>query len=163
MWEDGWRIVRDWFYDAKMHGVDWAAMKKRYGALVPFVAHRADLDFLFGELVGELESGHTYVAAATSRRCRASSAECSACELAADASGRYRIAKIFPGENWDDGVAFAADRAGVNVPKGSFLLAIDGHDLTTADNPYRLLEGKGNQNVALLVNRQARPRTGRAR
>ena len=56
------RIVRDWFYDEKMHGVDWTAMKKRYGALVPYVAHRADLDFLFGEIMGELESGHTYVA-----------------------------------------------------------------------------------------------------
>ena len=62
MWDDGWRIVRDWFYDEKMHGVDWSAMKKRYGALVPYVAHRADLDFLFGEIMGELESGHTYVA-----------------------------------------------------------------------------------------------------
>ncbi len=152
MWEDGWRIVRDWFYDEKMHGVDWAAMKKRYGALVPFVSHRADLDFLFGELVGELDSGHTYVASGDEPKVPRVLGGMLGVELAADRSGRYRIEKIFPGENWDDDWRSPLTEPGLNVREGSFLLAIDGHDLTTADNPYQLLEGKGNQNVALLVN-----------
>ncbi len=78
MWADGLRIVRDWYYDEKLHGVDWAALGKRYGALVPYVAYRGDLDFLFGEIIGELDSGHTYVAPGTSRRSRASRAACSA-------------------------------------------------------------------------------------
>jgi tricorn protease len=161
MWEDGWRIVRDWFYDEKMHGVDWAAMKKRYGALVPFVAHRADLDFLFGELVGELESGHTYVASGDEPKVPRVLGGMLGCEFAADPSGRYRISKIFPGENWDDAWRSPLTEPGLNVPEGSFLLAIDGVDLTTADNPFRLLEGKGNQNVALLVSDKPSPEGAR--
>ncbi|HQR67947.1 MAG TPA: PDZ domain-containing protein, partial [Thermoanaerobaculia bacterium] len=151
MWEDGWRIVRDWFYDGKMHGVDWGAMKARYGALVPYVAHRADLDFLFGELVGELDSGHTYIASGDEPKVARTPGGMLGCELAADPSGRYRIAKVFAGENWDDAWRSPLTEPGVNVKEGSFLLAVDGRDLTTADNPYRLLEGKGNQNVTLLV------------
>jgi len=103
--EDGWRIVRDWFYDEKLHGVDWTAMKKRYGALVPYVAHRADIDFLFGEIVGELESGHTYIASGDEPKVARTLGGMLGCELAADPSGRYRIAKIFSGENWTTGGA----------------------------------------------------------
>ena len=111
-------------------------MKKRYGALVPFVAHRADLDFILGEMLGELEAGHTYVASATSRRCRACSGGMLGAELVADApSGRYRIAKIYAGENWDDDFRSPLTEAGVRVKEGSFLLAIDGHDLRTDRQP----------------------------
>jgi tricorn protease len=151
MWDDGWRIVRDWFYDEKMHGVDWSALKTRYGALVPYVAHRADLDFLFGEIMGELESGHTYVAAGDEPKVPRVAGGMLGCEFAADGSGRYRIAKVFPGENWDDGWRSPLTEPGVDVTEGAFLLAIDGRDLTTADNPYRLLEGKGGKLVSLLV------------
>src|SRR5690606_31624155 len=58
MFTDGWRILRDWFYDPGMHGQDWKAIHDRYAALVPYVTTRADLDYLFQELVGELNSGH---------------------------------------------------------------------------------------------------------
>ena len=152
MWADGSRIVRDWFYDEKMHGVDWAALTTRYGALVPYVAHRADLDFLFGELVGELEAGHTYVAGGDEPKVPRVLGGMLGCEFAADPSGRYRIAKVFPGENWDDAWRSPLTEPGSVVKEGSFLLAVDGVGLTTADNPYRLLEGKGAQPVVLLVN-----------
>ena len=151
MWDDGWRIVRDWFYDEKMHGTDWAGLKKRYEPLVPYVAHRADLDFLFGEIMGELESGHTYVASGDEPKVPRVAGGMLGCEVEADASGRYRIAKVFPGENWDEGWRSPLTEPGVNVKEGTFLLAIDGRDLTTAENPYRLLEGKGNRLVSLLV------------
>ncbi len=151
MWADGLRIVRDWYYDEKLHGVDWAALGKRYGALVPYVEHRADLDFLFGEIMGELGSGHTYVESGDEPKVPRVAGGMLGCEFAADASGRYRIAKVFPGENWDDAWRSPLTEPGVDVKEGSFLLAIDGHDLTTADNPYRLLEGKGGKVVSLLV------------
>ncbi|MEZ5010487.1 MAG: hypothetical protein R2744_02065 [Bacteroidales bacterium] len=53
--------MRDFFYAPNMHGVDWNAMREKYGALVPFVAHRSDLSYLIGEMVGELNVGHAYV------------------------------------------------------------------------------------------------------
>jgi Uncharacterized protein related to the periplasmic component of the Tol biopolymer transport system len=150
IWRDGARIVRDWFYDPGLHGVDWNA-SSRYGALVPFVAHRADLDFLLGELVSELEAGHTYVTAGDEPKVERVPGGFLGCELAADPSGRYRIARIFPGENWDEPFRSPLTEPGVRVAEGELLLAIDGVDLTTADNPYRLLEGKAGRPVTLLV------------
>lgn len=151
MFDDAWRITRDWFYDDRMHGVDWPAMKRRYGALVPFVAHRADLDFLLGEMLGELEAGHTYVASGDEPRVPRVPGGMLGCELEADASGRYRFAKIYAGENWDDAWRSPLTEPGVDVREGMFLLAIDGVDLATPDNPYRLLENKANTPVSLRV------------
>jgi tricorn protease len=156
MFEDGWRIARDWFYDPAMHGVDWAAMKARYAALVPFVGHRSDLDFLFGEMLGELEAGHTYVTSGDEPRVRRVTGGMLGAELEADASGRYRIARVYPGENWDEDSRSPLTETGVDVPAGSFLLAIDGVDLTTRDNPYRLLENKAGVPVTLRVARGPR-------
>ena len=153
IWRDGARIVRDWFYDPALHGVDWNALVARYGALVPHVAHRSDLDFLLGELVSELEAGHTYVTAGDAPKVERVPGGFLGCELTAGESGRYRIAKVFPGENWDEGFRSPLTEPGVGVAEGDYLLAIDGVDLTTADNPYRLLEGKAARDVTLLVNR----------
>lgn len=148
---DGWRIFRDWFYDPNMHGVDWKLMRERYGALVPFVAHRAELDWIMGEMVGELEAGHTYVANGDEPRVPRISGAMLGCEFEADPSGRYRIGRIFAGENWDESFRSPLTEPGVDVKSGDFLLAIDGEELTTADNPFRLLEGKGRQAVTLEV------------
>jgi tricorn protease len=151
MYRDGWRIVRDWFYDEKLHGVDWKALGERYGALVPFVANRADLDFIFGELLGELEAGHTYVAPGDEPKVTRVPGGMLGCEFRAEASGRYRIAKIFAGENWDEAYRSPLTEPGVDVKEGQFLLAIDGQDLATDDNPYRLLENKAGKPVVLKV------------
>ena len=150
MFEDGWRITRDWFYDPAMHGVDWAAMKKRYGALVPFVAHRSDLDFLFGEMLGELEAGHTYVQAGDEPRVERVAGGMLGCAFSVE-SNRFKIAKIYAGENWDDAWRSPLTEPGIDVKEGDYLLAVDGVDLTAADNPYRLLENRANKQVALLV------------
>ena len=53
--------MRDFFYAPNMNGADWKAMRDKYAALLPFVNHRNDLTYLLGELIGELNSGHTYV------------------------------------------------------------------------------------------------------
>jgi tricorn protease len=151
MFDDGWRITRDWFYDPAMHGVDWAAMKARYGALLPFVAHRSDLDFLFGEMMGELAAGHTYVVSGDEPRTPRVAGGMLGAVLEPHTSGRYRIGHVYPGENWDEATRSPLTETGVAVKEGSFLLAIDGHDLTTRDNPYRLLENKANTPVLLKV------------
>lgn len=152
MFEECWRIGRDWFYDADMHGVGWEKMRKRYGALVPSISHRSDLDFILGEMIGELQAGHSYVQNGEMTSVERVEGGMLGAELQADPSGRYRIAHIFPGENWDAAYRSPLTEPGVHVEEGEFLLAIDGEDLTTADNPYRLLEGKGDVQVTLLVN-----------
>jgi tricorn protease len=137
-----------------MHGVGWEAMRERYGALVPQVGDRSDLDFLLGEMIGELEAGHAYVQNGEMPSIDRVPGGMLGAELEAHASGRYRIAKIFPGENWDESYRSPLTEPGVNVGEGEFLLAIDGESLSTTDNPYRLLEGKGNAQVVLTVSPQ---------
>ncbi len=59
---EAWRQMRDFFFSPTMNGIDWKAMRDKYAALLPFVNHRNDLTYLLGELIGELNNGHTYVA-----------------------------------------------------------------------------------------------------
>jgi tricorn protease len=152
MFTDGWRILRDWFYDPGLHGVDWDRMRERYGRLVPHLAHRTDLDFLLGELGGELNAGHIYVQSGDQPRVKRQDGGLLGAELQADRSGRYRIAKIFPGENWHPDFRSPLTEPGVDVAEGDFLLAIDGEEVTTRDNPYRFLRNKSGRLVTLTVN-----------
>jgi len=155
MYTDAWRITRDWFYDPNMHGVDWELMRDRYGALVPYVAHRRDLDYILGELGGELNAGHVYVQSGDEPAVERQDHGLLGAELQADPSGRYRIAKIFRGENWHEGFRSPLTEPGVDVSEGDLLLAIDGHEITTAENPYRPLQGRAGQPVTLTVGSEA--------
>lgn len=153
IYEDGWRIARDWFYDPNMHGMDWKALGERYRALLPFASQRSDVDFLLGELIGELGAGHTYVRPGEPvvKAPRVGGGMLGA-ELVADrAAGHYRIERIFAGESWDDNFRSPLLDPGVGVAAGELLLAIDGQQLEVGDNPYRLLEGKANSLVQLEV------------
>ncbi|MCP4663077.1 MAG: acetyl-CoA synthetase [bacterium] len=161
IFDDAWRITRDWFYDPNMHGLDWDAMRERYGALVPHVAHRAEMDFILGELIGELEAGHTYVASGDHPRVERVRGGMLGCEFELDASGFYRIARIFAGENWDEAFRSPLTEPGVNVREGQFLLAVDGVPLRHPENPYRLLENKADRQVVLTVSDRPAPDGGR--
>jgi len=152
IFEDGWRIVRDWFYDPNMHGVDWNLMKQRYGALVPYVSHRADLDYIFGEMGGELNSGHVYVQWGDFVTPKRRDGGLLGAEIERDASGYFKVTKIFPGENWHRDFRSPLTQPGVNVKVGDFILAIDGESTKDVDNFYRLLENKGGEVVTLQVN-----------
>ena len=161
MYEDAWRITRDWFYDAGMHGVDWEAMRERYGALVPHVAHRWDLDYVLGELGGELNAGHVYVQSGEMPGPERVEHGLLGAELEADPSGRFRFAKIFRGENWHPAFRSPLTEPGAMVAEGEFLLAIDGHQVLTSDNPYRHLRGKADHPVSLTVGPRADGRDSR--
>lgn len=138
---DAWRIMRDWFYDARMHHVDWRAMRDKYRQLVANVAHRDDLDFILGELIGELNAGHTYVNRGESPRAPRIGVGVLGCEFDRDGD-RYRIRSIYRGEPWNAAARAPLAEAGVDARVGDYLLAIDGEELLTSDNPYRLLENK---------------------
>lgn len=148
---DAWRILRDWFYDAGMHGLDWNEMREKYGQLVPYVAHRADLDYILGELGGELNAGHVYVSSPPGLEKQRIDNGLLGAEIVAD-SGVFRIAKIFPGENWHESFRSPLTEPGVKVREGDYILAVDGTPTRGVENFYRLLENKAGRVVTLLVN-----------
>ena len=149
---DGWRLLRDWFYDANIHGNDWQKMREKYEQLVPFVSHRMDLDYIFGELVGELNSGHTYVDWGDFERVKRIDGGLLGCELKLDPSGYYQITKILKGENWHSDFRSPLTEYGVNVKEGDYIIEINGHELSDKVNPYKYLENKADKVVTLLVN-----------
>ena len=153
MYVDGWRILRDWFWDPGHHGQDWQAIRDRYAPLVEHVAHRADLDYIFGELAGELNAGHIYVnnSADTPGAERRPGGMLGA-RIEAHDSGYFRIAHIYPGENWHDYYRSPLTEAGVKAAVGDYILAVDGVSTQGVDNFYRLLENKGDRVVELTLN-----------
>ena len=148
---DGWRILRDFFYDPNMHGVDWNLMRQRYGALVPFVSHRSDLDFILGELGGELNAGHVYVASGGNWAPPRVENGLLGARIVADPSGYFRIAEIFPGENWHEQFRSPLTEPGVDVNPGDYILAVDGQSTLGVKNFYELLQNKADRVVTLRV------------
>ncbi len=153
MYVDGWRILRDWFWDPDHHGQDWEAIRDRYAPLVEHVAHRSDLDYVFSELAGELNAGHIYVNSSpdTPGSKRRPGGMLGA-EIELHDSGYYRIAHVYPGENWHDSFRSPLTEAGVGARAGDFILAVDGVSTRGVDNFYRLLENKGERMVRLKLN-----------
>lgn len=148
---DAWRTVRDWFYDPNLHGVDWPAMRDRYAQMLPYMASRADLDYLLGELGGELSVGHAYVQPGNAPGPKRIDSGLLGAEVE-PASGYFRVTHIFPGENWQADFRSPLTEPGVHVEVGELILAVDGQSTKGVDNFFRLLEGKADRVVTLLLN-----------
>jgi tricorn protease len=148
---DAWRILRDWFYDPGMHGLDWQAMREKYEPLVDHLAHRADLDWILGELAAELSVGHAYVQTSDDWQPERREGGLLGAEIASDPSGYFKITEIFPGENWHEDFRSPLTEPGVDVSEGDLILAVDGVSTRGVDNLFRLLQGKADRVVTLTV------------
>jgi len=162
IYTDGWRIFRDYFYVSNIHGVDWKGIKERYTPLVQHVSHRADLDYILGEIVSETNTGHTYVDWGDFERVKRVDTGLLGAELKADqTSGKYQIAKIYSGENWNEARRSPLTEQGVDVREGDYLIAINGTELTLSMNPYEMLENTVGKMVEITVN--AKPESAGAK
>jgi len=150
MFFETWRIERDFFYDAGLHGLDLKKAIARYEPFLAGLASRADLNTLFEEMLGELTVGHMFVGGGD----RPEIKRVGVGLLGADyevADGRYRFARIFNGENWNPQLRAPLTEPGVNVTVGEYLLAVDGRDLAAGDEIYSLFQGKADRVVTLRV------------
>jgi len=148
-----WRHMRDFFFSPTMNGVDWKAMRDKYAALLPFVNHRNDLTYLLGELIGELNSGHTYVSGGERPDTPRIKLGLLGAEFSRDPGSRaYRIDRILPGENWDKQTRSPLTAIGVNVKAGDYLLAINGTPVSSLPNLYEGLINTADKQVILRVN-----------
>ncbi len=152
MFVDAWRGMRDWFYDPAIHGADWKGLRGRYGELLPWVASEQDLYFILGELGGEVSAGHVYVERGDEPVVERVENGLLGAEIEAHPSGYFKIARIFPGENWHEDFRSPLTEPGVGVEPGDFILAVDGQTTKGVDNFYRLLQNKARRAVTLRVN-----------
>jgi tricorn protease len=148
-----WRRYRDWFYVSNMHGYDWVAIREQYKPLLQYVSHRSDLNYVISEMISELTIQHAYIEGGDFTIPPRPRSGLPGARFELDKqSGRYRIAKIFEGENEEDLYRSPLREIGVNVSVGDYVLAIDGEELKATDDPYRLLRNKADNPVSLTVN-----------
>ena len=155
IFRETWRIQREFFYDAAMHGANWPAVFEKYAALLPFVAHRADLSYLVAMVGGELAVGHSYV---TSPGDVPDTEPVSVGMLGADyaiENGRYRIKKIYSGENWNPELQAPLSAPGVQISEGDYLLEVNGKPLTPPASIYQMFQGTAGRQTLLRVNSTA--------
>ncbi|HEX6791447.1 MAG TPA: PDZ domain-containing protein [Candidatus Krumholzibacteria bacterium] len=151
IFNDVWRFERDFFYDPDMHGVDWNAMKTRYGKLLDDAMTRWDVNFIIGELIAELSSSHTYRGGGDT----AQGPNVAVGYLGVDwevANGAYRIKKIIRGAPWDTEVRAPVAMPGVKVSEGDYVLAVNGRPLDVNKAPWAAFAGLANEGVVLTVN-----------
>jgi tricorn protease len=150
-----WRRYRDWFYVSNMHGYDWVALREQYKPLLQYVAHRSDLNYVIAEMISELTVQHAYVEGGDFQIPPRPRVGLAGARFELDRqSGRYRISKIFEGENEEDLYRSPLREIGVNVSVGDYVLAIDGEELKGNDDPFHLLRNKADNPVQLTVNSQ---------
>lgn len=148
-----WRRYRDFFYVPNMHGYDWVALREQYKPLLQYVAHRSDLNFIISEMVSELTIQHAYVEGGDFTIPARPRVGLAGARFELDSgSGRYRISKIFEGENEEDIYRSPLREIGVDVKVGDYVLAVDGEELKGPDDPYRLLRNKADNPVQLTIN-----------
>ncbi|MCP3964000.1 MAG: peptidase S41 [bacterium] len=155
IFDEVWRRFRDFFYAENMHGYDWPALREQYRPLLEHVGHRSDLNYVMSEMIAELSVSHAYVTGGDFEIPPRPNAGLLGARFELDeASGRYRIARVFAGHNEEDNYRSPLTEIGVDVAEGDYLLEINGEALTGDDNPFRLLRHAGPGPVELLVNKE---------
>jgi tricorn protease len=151
MFDEAWRIQRDYLYVKNMQGSDWNRVKEQYGALVPYVAHRADLSYLLDEMQAELAIGHSFVSGGDMPPVPTSTTGMLGADFTV-ADGRYRITKIYTGESWNPDLRAPLAAPGVDVREGDYVLAVNGVELRVPDDLFRLLDGTADRQTVITVN-----------
>jgi tricorn protease len=157
IFDEAWRMERDFYYEPDMHGLDWDKMRERYGRLVTGASCRQDMRFIIGELIGELNTSHTYVFGGDrQRRAERVNVGMLGVDWEVDANAeRYRFKKIYLVPDWTREIIPPLARPGVDVREGDYLLAVDGVDVTAARNVYSYFQGLSGEQVRIKVSAKA--------
>jgi tricorn protease len=154
VFQDAWRIMRDWFYDPKMHNVDWARVRDQYTEMLADCASRDDVGYVIREMISELNVGHAYYSGPNlgggpgPRR-----TGLLGCDYVLD-SGAWRIAMIHQGAAWDVDARNPLRAAGVDVREGDWLLAVNGVPLDPKKDPWAAFQGTAGQAITLTVSKK---------
>lgn len=152
-----WRQMRDFFYAENMHGVDWPAIRRKYEPLIAHVNHRADLTYVIGEMISELNCGHAYVGGGELPPVTKTPMGLLGAQFERDpATGFFKITKILDGENWDKKGRSPLTEMGVDVKVGDFIVAINGAPASRYKSIQEGLVGTAGKMVALKVNKEAK-------
>jgi tricorn protease len=149
VFEEAWRVMKNRFYDAKMHGVDWAAAKDKYETVLPHIADSEELHNLIMEMIGDLNASHTGISGGTRLPVQGTPEERIATrypgfDIEPDASGFYKVSYIYR--------KGPADHDYVKIAPGNYLLAVNGKELKTTENYWKLFNILPGRKFEFLVN-----------
>jgi tricorn protease len=148
-----WRRYRDWFYVSNMHGFDWARIRDEYKTWLPYVAHRSDLNYVISEMISELATQHSYIEGGDFNAPTRIRVALPGARFEVDrAANRYKISKIYEGENEEELYRSPLMEVGVNANVGDYVLQINGENVTADRDIYSYLRGKADAPVTLMVN-----------
>ncbi|HXD79848.1 MAG TPA: S41 family peptidase [Puia sp.] len=147
---DAWRFERDYFYDPKMHGVDWNKVKDQYLKMLDGASTREELDFILGEMIGELSSSHTYHGGGVTQPASHVPTGYLGIDWTADGDF-YKVGEIIRGASWD-ALRSPLDQAGVPIRAGDYILAVNGIPIRTTTDPYAAFVNLSNRPVELTYN-----------
>jgi tricorn protease len=153
MFDEAWRLERDYFYDPHMHGLDWPAIKTKYRPLVERVADRNDLSDLLAQMVSELSALHIFVYGGDLRQGGDQVLPASlGAELTRDsAAGGWRVSHIYRGDpDYPTALAPLA-QASAGLHEGDVIQQINGMSTASVAAPAALLEGTAGKQVLLHV------------
>jgi tricorn protease len=150
MYREAWHTERDWFYDRNIHGLNIEAESKKYEPYLRNVSSRADLTYLFQEMLGNMVVSHMGTGGGDLPEVKRVQTGLLGCDYEV-ANGRYRFARVYNGENWNPQLRAPLTQPGVNVKAGEYLLAVNGQDVRPPANVYSFFEEQAGKSVILRV------------
>ena len=150
MYNEVWRIERDFFYDPHFHGLDLKAAEAFYRPWSDAVSSRSDLNYLFEEMLGNINVGHMFIRGGTQPEVPHIKVGLLGADYKTE-NGRYRFANVFNGENWNPNLHAPLTQPGVNVVAGEYLLSVRGRELHSSDNLYKFFAETAGKQIVLRV------------
>ena len=128
-------------------------MRERYGKWLDACVTREDVNYVLGEMVGEINVGHAYMT--NSGDTEKPPAAVSVGLLGADfelKGGAYQITKIYEGARWDTNARGPLSQPGIKAKAGDYLIAVDGKPVDVSKDPRAAFQGLANRDVTLTLN-----------
>jgi tricorn protease len=150
IFDESWRMEKEYFYDPDLHGLDWQAVYDRYRPLVEHVGRREDLTTLIVEMIAEMQVGHNRSGGGDVHHEEGTKTGLLGANLRIE-SGRYQLAHVYTGESWNPFVGAPLATPGNEAREGEYILAVNGRELSAEDNIFEYLQGMSGKQVTLRV------------
>ncbi len=155
IYQESWRQMKYFFYAPNMQGVNWENIQKKYEPLVPYVNNRNDLNYIIGEMIGEISIGHSYVGGGDKPAPERIKMGLLGATIIRDESGYYKITRILKGENWTKVSCSPLTVVGVDAKEGDFIIAINGISTKNMNDIGEAMVNKAGIQVELTLNAKA--------
>ncbi|MDQ3089420.1 MAG: PDZ domain-containing protein, partial [Acidobacteriota bacterium] len=135
-------------------GLNIKATEEKYRPYLETIASRADLNYLFQEMLGNMTVGHHNSGGGDAPQPTRYTGGLLGADYTIE-NGRYRFAKIYNGENWNPGLVAPLTQPGVNVNEGDYLIAVNGREVRATDNIYSFFGQTAGKQIIIKVSANA--------